>query len=182
MRKSTWLLTSLLIATAACDQPPTSTEVEPLFSHATSLNVSLSGTVTYYTYASKTKELLQNAAFDADATVELLGDHEIRMTLNEYELGRVTVLEGSLAPGGVLKMVYVGPPADLIKDIVRGHSGCTIAGPFPVYHGAFDGTEFDAETAFNSQCPVYWAPNDIFPTPVDGAVHWKWIIHMTVSP
>jgi hypothetical protein len=141
----------------------------------------VSGTVTYFTTASKSGDILQNAVWNADAMLEFFEEHGLRVTLNEYELGRVTVLEGQLTPGGVVKMVYVGPPADFVEEIVRGHTGCTISGVFPVYHGTFDGTRLTAETGFNSQCPIHWEANDIFPTPVDGPVHWKWIIDMTVS-
>lgn len=55
-----------------------------------------------------------------------------------------------------------------------GHIGCTsIAGGFPVYHGFFDGQSLHAESAFNCMIPEHWPPNDVFPAPVDGPVHWQ---------
>jgi hypothetical protein len=142
---------------------------------------SLHGGVTYFTYAKKTKEILQFVTNDAEGTLELLEANGIRLTLTETNLGRTAVLEGKLTPGGVVKMTYVNPPADVLRQIVQGHSGCTIAGDFAVYHGTFDGNRMLADMAFNSMCAVEWPPNDIFPTPVDGPVHWKWTIDLTVN-
>ena len=181
MGKPTWILAILSVAAVACDQSPPVTEVEPLLSNALAPSAQLTGTVTYFTYAAKSGEILQNAVWNANATAELLEHHQLRVTLDEYELGRVTVLEGQLTPGGVVKMVYVGPPANFVEEIVKAHTGCTISGGFPVYHGTFSSSRLTAETSFSSQCPIHWEPNDIFPTPVDGPVHWKWIIDMTVS-
>jgi hypothetical protein len=124
---------------------------------------------------------LQDFTGDAEGTLELLEGNGIRLVLNETTVGRTTVLEGKLTPGGVVKMVYVAPPADVLRGIVQGHSGCTVSGDFPVYHGKFDGNRMLADMAFYSMCPEEWPPNDIFPTPVDGPVHWRWTIDLTVE-
>jgi hypothetical protein len=147
-------------------------------SNATSF--SLLGGVTYFTYAEKTKEVLQDGTVDADGTLELLEGNGMRLTLNEPALERSTVLEGKLTPGGVVKMVYVNPPVEVLKQIIQGHTGCTLSGDF-VYHGKFDGNRLLADMAFYSQCRVEWPQNDIFSTPVDGPVHWKWTIDLTVN-
>ena len=182
MLRPTALLLVPVLVLAACDKPPTTAAPGPQFSQVPQADVRVAGTMTYYTYATKAKQVLQNAVWNADATVEFLEGQAIRVSLNEYELGRFTVLEGEMTPSGELTMVYVMPPGDFVKEIVRGHSGCTIAGGFPVYHGRFDGTRLVADTKFNSRCPIHWEPNDIFPTPVEGSVHWTWAIDMMVTP
>jgi hypothetical protein len=143
--------------------------------------VSLHGGVSYYTYAKETKELLQSVTNDAEGTLELLEGNQIRLTLTETSLSRTVVLEGKLTLGRLVKMVYVNPPTDVLRQIVQGHSGCTILGRFGVYHGMFNGKQMFAGMRFKSECPVEWPQNDIFPTPVDGPVHWWWVINLRVN-
>jgi hypothetical protein len=175
-----------LVVACARDRSPTSppalSDAGPQLSIAPRSNVELAGTVTYFTAASKTHEVLQNFPVTASATLEFLDGHGIRLTMAEPALDRYTVLEGDITPAGAVKMVYVNPPTDILLQIVAGHTGCTIDGGFPVYHGTYDGVRLVAATEFNSQCPVHWDANDIFPTPVVGAVHWQWTIDMGVTP
>ena len=185
MGMSSRLAVAALLAVCACEKPATSpltrTDVQPQASIVPRSDLQLAGTVTYYIAASKTHEVLNDGPVDASATLEFLAGHAIRLTMAEPVLERYTVLEGDITPSGVVTMVYVNPPAEVVLAIVGGHTGCTINGGFPVYHGKFDGVRLVASTEFNSQCPVHWEPNNIFPTPVQGAVHMRWTIDMAVG-
>lgn len=145
--------------------------------------ITFSGITNYYTYAVKTGEILQNSGCPATAELEFLDGQEIELALTENGDcgGRTFVLPGKMTPSGALKVWY---PDDLpIEDMVKEHTGCTfIAGTFPVYHGSFDGQDLVADTIFNCMIPEYWPANDLFPTPVDGPVHWQWTIDLTISP
>jgi hypothetical protein len=145
---------------------------------------SMKGFVNYYTYAQTEKKLLQDSDGTADATLEFLKQHGIRLTLHEVFPGyeRTTVLEGTISPCGVVKLAYVNPPIDVVRQVVEGHTGGTISGDdFGVFYGTFDGARLCAVMRFYTTHPVAWPANDIFPTPVDGPVRWKWIIDLLVD-
>ncbi len=140
----------------------------------------------YYTFAGKTKQVLQNVDLPAEAWLLLLDDNRIELYLREW-IGtepRDTVLVGTCTPGGIVKMTYdFGGKAGLAEflDYVKWHTGCTISGHFPIFYGTFDGTRLLLVTGFNSQCPDYAPDNDIFPTPVDGPMHWRWTFDLMVQ-
>jgi hypothetical protein len=174
---------ALLAALAACEQPTIPLEEEARFSQVPRLDVELEGTFTYsYVQAITRTELTPWQVFNVRATVTFHGKDQMVMTLDEYELGRVSMLEGKMTPSGVLRMVHTMPPAEVLLAIVSGHLGCTISGPFPVFSGKFDGTRLVASTMFNGQCNEEWPANNVFPTPVDGPIHATWAMDLTVVP
>jgi hypothetical protein len=144
----------------------------------------LKGFFNYYTYAQTERKLLQDTDSVADATLELLKHHGIRLTLHEVfpAFERTTVLEGTISPCGVVKMAYVNPPVDVVRQIVEGHTGGTISGDdFGVFFGTFDGARLHAVMRFYTAQPIHWPANDIFETPVVGPVRWKWTIDLLVD-
>ncbi len=148
--------------------------------------IPLVGVNNYYTYAAKTKQVLQNADLPAEATLRMLDGDQIELTLREWmgDEPRDTVLVGKCTPGGAVKATFdfALDPVGLAEflDYVAWHTGCTISGHFPVFHGTFDGQRLVLITEFNSQCPNYTPTNDIFPTPVDGPIHWRWTFDLMV--
>ncbi len=147
----------------------------------------LIGINNYFTYAAKTKMVLQDTDLPATATLQQLDNHRIVLTLTEW-IGtepRDTVLVGTCTPGGAVKMTYdFGGEAGMKEflDYVKWHTGCTISGHFPTFYGRFDGTRLLLVTEFNSQCPEHADDNDIFDTPVDGPIHWRWTFDLAVPP
>ncbi len=172
--KSRMLVCSLLLtalSTALAEQvQPTLTPIQ------------LAGITTYFTYAAKTKEVLQDADFVATAKLTWTGENEFLLELRDWVNGepRDTVLLGTCTPGGSVQLDYLDPPPEILIWVVGFHAGCTVSGNFPTYFGKFDGRHLLAVTHFNSQCPEYWPNNDIFATPVDGPLHWEWVIDVTV--
>ncbi len=172
--KPRMLVCSLLLAAL---NTALATQVQP-----TATPIQLAGITTYYTYAAKTKEVLQDADFVATAKLTWTGENEFLLELRDWVNGepRDTVLLGTCTPGGSVQLDYIDPPPEILIWVVGFHAGCTVSGNFPTYFGKFDGKHLLAVTQFNSQCPEYWPNNDIFPTPVDGPLHWQWVIDVTV--
>ena len=142
-----------------------------------------SGVVHYNTYAAKTGEVLYDVDCPATADLTFLDGQEIQLALTEGGVcgDRTIPLEGTMTSSGQLQLWY--PDWLGIEDMVKGHTGCMfIAGVFPVYHGSFDVQSLVADTSFTCLIPEYWPPNDLFPTPVDGPVHWQWTIDLAISP
>jgi hypothetical protein len=210
MAKPTWILTTLLVAATACDNPPTSPESELLLSRRHEANpVVLSGTLTYWTYAPRIKTVLQNAPFavptpGTTTTLEFLEGNRVRLQLHEDhsaagEGDRWTTLEGTLKRNGEVTLDYVGmggmpmpewaPGIPFLVGMVQWHSGCTItSGDFPTYHGRFNGEKLVAATRFKSVCPGPSGTPDapLFSTPVlgpDGTltpVVWAWKMDLRI--
>lgn len=152
---------------------------------------SLVGTSNYYTYAVNSEEVLQDLDCPATAVLTFLDDQKFELALTENGDcgGRTTVLPGEMAPGGKLQVWFPEPLMTLedgtpitIQQVVMGHTGCTsLEGPFPVFDGSFDGQSFYAESTFDCEIPEHWPDNDIFETPVDGLLNWKWTYDLTMA-
>ncbi len=183
MTKRIWRLLAVLGAAAACDKSPTQAPATlpaaPQFSQVPRTATHLFGRITYYTYASATKQVLQDNVFDVDILVAWGTGHDNTVTLADFH--GPTVLQGQMTPSGQLTMVWTDPPADFMRWLVNASTGCSVSGQFPVWHGSFDGTRMVAASEFNSICPAYeW--NEMWATPVQGGVHWAWSIDVTVVP
>lgn len=139
------------------------------------------GTQTYWTYAAKTKETLQDFPCDVAATLDFLGGQKVALVGQETCGGvpRFFVLFGKVTPSGAVKLYFPDFDPGIIA-IVKMHTGCTVVGPFPKYQGMLRDGVLHAETHFYSKCDQEWPANDIFETPVDGPVHWKWTINLEV--
>ncbi len=156
--------------------------------------IDFKGTLNYYTYAVKLKEVLQDVTFQCLATLEILEHNEIYLHITEYAVGeiRLYTLEGKLTNGGKLKVHHPAPMGIMpdgtelyITDIIKGHTGCELFGPgivdgVLVFSGKFDGEKIVAPATFISQCDVEWPDNNLFETPVDGPVKWKWEFNFEV--
>jgi hypothetical protein len=136
------------------------------------------GTQTYWTYAAKTKETLQNYPCDVTAVLQFLGGQKVALAGEETCGGapRPFGLFGKMTRGGSVKLSI--PDFVPIVDIVKAHTGCTVVGPFPKFHGMLRDGVLHAETHFYSKCDQEWPANDLFATPVDGPVHWKWTLNL----
>jgi hypothetical protein len=156
--------------------------------------VELSGAQNYYTYAPKNNELLQNTPIPCDVILEFLEGQDFQFTIIEYTVPpRSWSVIGKMTPSGELKLSMPRPQQILpdgteiyITDIIGMHSGCELYGPginkqTLNYSGYFDGERFYAAASFYSKCEVSWPPNELFETPVDGPVQWKWIIDVTID-
>jgi hypothetical protein len=139
------------------------------------------GTQNYWTYAAKTKETLQDAACDVAATLEFLGGQKVVLWGEETcgGMSRPLALFGKVTRSGSVKLSFPEFDPGIIA-IVKMHTGCTVVGPFPKYHGMLRDGVLHAETHFYSKCDQEWPANDLFETPVDGPVHWKWTLHLDV--
>ena len=154
-------------------------------------SISLVGTTNYYTYAVNSEEVLQDMDCPATAELVFLDDQQFELALTENGNcgGRTTVLPGEMTAGGELQLWFPEPLLTLedgtpitIQEVVIGHTGCTsLDGPFPVFDGSFDGHDFYAESTFDCEIPEHWPDNDLFETPVDGLLNWKWSYDLTVA-
>jgi len=156
--------------------------------------VYLSGIQNYYTYAPKNNELLQDADIPCDVILEFLQGHNFNLTITEYTTPpRGGVLFGTMTPSGEISVSFPVPYMVLpdgsslnITDIIEMHGGCELMGPginkgTLIYQGFFDGERLLISAPFHSKCEVEWPANDVFPTPVDGPIHWSWTIDVTVD-
>jgi hypothetical protein len=152
---------------------------------------SLVGTTNYYTYAVNSEEVLQDEDCPATAELVFLDDQQFELALTENGIcgGRTTVLSGEMTPDGELQVWFPEPlmvledgTALTIQDVVMGHIGCTsLDGPFPVFDGSFDGQDFYADSTFDCEIPEHWPANDLFETPVDGLLNFKWTYDLTMA-
>lgn len=157
--------------------------------------VYLSGVQNYYTYATKSKELLQDTDIPCKLTLDFLEGQNIQITITKYPPSgeRTNLLIGEMTPSGETTFSYPVPLMVIpdgstlnLTDIIQGHGGCVIYGPginkgTLIYHGYFDGEQLKAAVIFNSKCEQEWPANEVFPPPVDGPVHWSWAIDVTVD-
>lgn len=167
--------------------------------------IELSGVMNYFTLALKGREVLQDHDNPCDVTLEILEGNNILVTVTEYpkypdgtpmldEDGnqqiRISPLIGKMTKGGTIKVSYPVPfiPGTDFKvtDIIQGHTGCELFGPgiqkgTLVFIGNFNGNRLKATANFMSKCEVEWEPNDLFDTPVDGPIKWKWSFDLTVD-
>jgi len=143
-----------------------------------------SGFQNYYTYAVKSKEVLQDGDVDCIAMLDFLEGQNIQLTLSEWPgtpFERTSTLIGKMTPSGQVKLSFLESG---IIDIIEMHSGCDVyGGPGVnqnnlVYQGSFDGDRLLAVAPFYTKCEVFPYP---IPTPVEGPVHWKWTIDVTVD-
>jgi len=152
---------------------------------------SLVGTTNYYTYAVISEKVLQDFTCPATAELVFLDDQQFELALTENGDcgGRTTVLPGEMTTNGELQLWFPEPLMTLedgtaltIQDVVIGQTGCTsLDGPFPLFTGSFDGQSFYAESTFDCEIPEHWPDNDLFETPVDGLLNWKWTYDLTMA-
>ncbi|MBS0000274.1 MAG: hypothetical protein KFF73_14935 [Cyclobacteriaceae bacterium] len=156
--------------------------------------IQLTGTLNYFTYAIKGKDLLQDVNNDCIAVLDLADRNNVTLNVTENAPGETRIYEliGKITRFGLIRLRYhtpfaVTPDGDLyITDIIQGHSGCTLYGPgiadgTLVYNGYFNGQTLCAPAIFMSKCDVEWPANDLFETPVEGPVFWRWKFDLEVD-
>jgi hypothetical protein len=120
----------------------------------------IEGRTTFGAYLPRINEYLINPEEMyclATATLEFEDGHKIVLTLTEGEpCSRESELVGTLTPGGRVKLTA----PDWWIDEVTEHTGCTLSGTFPVYHGYFDGHRLYASSQFHGLCTGgnMWGP------------------------
>lgn len=154
-------------------------------------STSLVGTTNYYTYAVTSEKVLQDFTCPATAELVFLDDQQFELALTENGDcgGRTTLLPGKMTADGELQLWFPEPLMTLedgtpitIQEFVIAHTGCTsLEGPFPVFDGSFDGQSFYAESTFDCEIPEHWPDNDLFETPVDGLLNWKWTFDLAMA-
>lgn len=156
--------------------------------------INFEGTLNYYTYAVKQKKVLQDVTFECLATLEILDHNKVNLHITEFAVGEIRyyTLEGKLTNGDKLKVQHPAPMGYLpdgselfMTDIIGGHTGCELYGPgitdgVLLFNGKFDGENIIAPATFMSLCKVEWPANNLFETPVDGPVKWKWEFNFEV--
>ncbi len=159
----------VLLLTIGCSnqQEPTGALSEGTSNLSKYQNITNNGPITFYegrttfgAYMSRTGEFLLNPEEIfclATATLEFEGGHDIVLTLKEEPpCERESILYGTLNPGGAVKLVA----PDWWVDEVTLHTGCTLSGTFPVFHGHFDGQKLSASSHLNGLCTggTMWGP------------------------
>lgn len=172
--------------------PEATEDATAMISHLRQVNqdgpIYLSGVQRYYTYAVKMKEVLQGGDGDPGvncvAELKFLDGQNMQLALTEWPgepWERTSNFIGKMTPSGQVKFTFVEPG---IIDVIEMHSGCEVyGGPGVnqnnlVYKGSFDGERLVATAPFYTKCEVFPYPE---PTPVEGPVHWKWTIDLTVD-
>lgn len=204
---SLMLLLLLAMGCSLQDEEPlkiadeSSDDVTAKIAHLRQINkdepIYLSGFQKYYTYAVKTKEIIQgkdDEGVPCDVMLEFLEGHNFKLILTEYFTPpRIGEFIGTMTPSGQIKFSFPSPLMILpdgspfyITDIISMHSGCELYGPginkgTLIYQGYFDGERLLVSAPFYSKCEVEWPLNDLFETPVEGPVQWKWTIDVTVD-
>ena len=137
------------------------------------------GTQTYTYYAEKMHEkVLEDGVCPVSALLTFLGGQKVMLLVSEYSPcepdGRTFPLFGKMTRSGSVKLEI--PEEIPILDILKEHTGCSVAGPFPKYKGKFRDGVLHIKTHFTQQCD-----DGLFGIPVDGPVHGKWIIHLELA-
>jgi len=185
--------------------PEATEDATAMISHLRQVNqdgpIYLSGVQKYYTCAVKSKEILQgkdDPGVPCDVILTFLEGHSFQLNIVEHfppEYGgdRYGEFIGTITPSGRIKFSFPSPLAILpdgsplyITDIMSEFTGCEFYGPginkgTLVYQGYFDGERLLVSAPFYSKCEVEWPLNELFDTPVDGPLHWRRTIDVTVD-
>ena len=127
--------------------------------------------------------------------ITFLEERKIKLFITESGVcgGRSVYAYGQISPIGIVTFEYAVPVITLpdgtamkITDIIIGHLGGTISGQgiergTLVFNGKFDGFNFFAAALFTLKCEVEWPANNIFPTPVNGAVQCSWTYDLVLE-
>jgi hypothetical protein len=161
---------SALVLIAACEGPTAVQEdlLAPEFAKVTIVRdgpISLTGRTTFAAYHSVSGEVVSDGSWNfllAIAELRFEGGNKVVLHMTESfptdppEELRTLDWVGQLTPSGTLKLRV---PADQVAA-VEEHTGCTVSGTFPVYHGFFDGESLYASGHFHGICDggTMWGP------------------------
>ena len=181
------LSASIVLLVAACADNPAAISEDLSGPHFAKLEldrgspISLTGRTTFAAYFSVTNEWFLNPDViycPVEADLSFGDGHDVVLTTTEGGgcAGRELTWQGRLTPGGALKLNMQADQAPLVEE----HTGCTLSGTFPVYHGHFDGESLHASGHFHGHCDggTVWGP--LFGFPDDpGPVHVTFGIELT---
>jgi hypothetical protein len=97
----------------------------------------------------------------AEATLEMTDRNTAELRLVETCFGMerpADVFDVHLTPSGIVKMTPRSP-ADYAAGTAAA-TGCALNGPYPTYHGTFDGTHLSVSSEFHGLCDggFFWGP------------------------
>jgi hypothetical protein len=179
---------SVVLLFAACGERPTAVQEDlgaPQLGAATIARdgpISFTGHTTFNAFLPKSGTwFLKDFQCEAEAVLVFGDGNHAELTTTEtcFATPRVIVWTGSVAPGGAVKLA--GPESE--ADAVAEHTGCTISGTFPVYHGYFDGEVLSASGHFHGLCDggTIWGPVMGFPLDDPGPVNAEFGFVFTVN-
>ena len=150
----------------------------------------LSGIASFDTWTVKDRTVLQDVNNVCTAELVFLEKNNFRVTFYEVKPGFGTVpfeCYGKMSASGVLTFKYPVPVFGTlnITDIIKMNSCATIWGEginegTLVFKGKFDGKRFTDLAKFMAKIEEYCPNNYMFPTPVDGNIHWTFGHDLTV--
>lgn len=151
----------------------------------------LSGIASFDTWKVIDGTVLQDVDNVCTAELIFLEKNDIKVTFYEVKPGIGTVpfeCYGKIASSGILSFKYPVPvfgPLN-ITDIIRMNSCATIWGEginegTLVFKGKFDGKRFTDAAKFMAKIEEYCPSNYMFPTPVEGNIHWVFGHDLTVE-
>ena len=187
MRKSSLVVGLALMAAAAWSAPASADSP-----------VALSGDTTYAAIEARTGEYAGNPDFwgpgnafmdpafnrcTAEATLQMTGRNAAILTMVETCFGRVDppdFFDVHLTPSGIVKMTPQDPEGYAAGTAAA--TGCALNGPYPTYHGTFDGTRFSVSSEFHGLCDggFFWGPFGGITTD-NGPIHASFGIDLSVS-
>jgi hypothetical protein len=163
--------------------------------YAPGTSYNLSGLALYKTWKVKGGTVIQDNKWECQGKLEFLEDRNFKYSFWETRTnGNAAEFYGKISSSGVLTFKFPAPLATFpdgtelyITDIIKQHACAKIWGEginegTIVFKGRFDGTRFTATAKFMALIEEYCpSAEDLFPTPVDGPVHWIFGYDLTVD-
>lgn len=171
----------------ACADSPTDLQDDlagPQFGKVVTVqnDISFTGYTTFNAFLPRSGTwFLKDFLCPAEAELAFGEGHDVVLTTTEtcFAPPRVLVWTGTITPGGAVKL---DGPAGTGEE-VAGHTGCTMSGTFPTYHGHFDGESLSASGHFHGLCDggTVWGPLMGYPEDA-GPVYAEFGFELTVVP
>jgi hypothetical protein len=159
--------------------------------YAPGTTFTLSGFALFDTWKVIDKTVLQDVHNVCTAELVFLEKNNFRITFYEVKPGFGTVpfeCYGKISSSGILSFKYPVPVFGTlnITDIIKMNSCATIWGEginegTLVFKGKFDGKRFTDTAKFMAKIEEYCPNNYMFPTPVEGNIHWTFGHDLTVD-
>ena len=179
---------SVVFLVAACGERPTAVQEDVGASQFGKATIDRDGPIAFTGYTTFNAFLpksgtwfLKDFLCEAEAVLVFGDGNHAALTTTEtcFAPPRVIVWTGSVTPGGAVKLAAPASEADGVAE----HTGCTISGTFPVYHGHFDGEVLYASGHFHGLCDggTIWGPVMEFPLDDPGPVNVEFGFVFTVN-
>lgn len=181
-------LVFVVFLVAGCGERPTAVQDDlagPRLGEATIVRdgpIAFTGYTTFNAFLPKSGTwFLKDFLCDAGAELVFGEGHAVTLTTTEtcFDPPRILVWEGMMTPGGAVKF---DAPEGTGTEVAE-HTGCTMSGTFPTYHGHFDGASLSASGHFHGLCDggSVWGPLMGFPLDDPGPVNAEFGFALTVD-